>query len=146
MPLHLIIMNKVVLIGVIFKKWSVSVTIRNYKQVKNCSRSHTNHVSIIRGGIKKMTKSNYLSLSNIWQKSKSCGHAHLHYVYKHHTKYQSCSSKTVGGDSRTNHVSISGQTNKMTKSNYLSLSNILWKSKSCGHAHLHYVYKHPTKY
>jgi hypothetical protein len=29
-------------------------------------------------------------------------------------------SKTVGGDSRTNHVSISGRTNKMTKSNYLS--------------------------
>jgi hypothetical protein len=46
---------------------------------------------------------------NIWRKSKSCGHAHLHYVYKHPTKYYSCSSKTVGGDSRTNHVSISGR-------------------------------------
>jgi hypothetical protein len=38
---------------------------------------------------------------NIWRKSKSCGHAHLHYVYKHSKKYYSCSSKTVGGDSRT---------------------------------------------
>ena len=56
MPPHLIIMDKVVLLGVFFFfKLSVSVrhkgcprlTIRNYKQVKNCSRSHTNHVSII---------------------------------------------------------------------------------------------------
>jgi hypothetical protein len=38
------------------------------------------------------------------RKSKSCGHAHLHYVYKHPAKYESCSSKTVGGVSRTNHV------------------------------------------
>jgi hypothetical protein len=37
-------------------------------------------------GHKKITKSNYLSLSNIWWKSKSCGHAHFHYVHKHHTK------------------------------------------------------------
>jgi hypothetical protein len=86
LPPHLIIMDKVVLLGVIFLKWSVSVrhkwcpclTIRNYKQVN------------------------------------------LHYVYKHHTKYQSCSSNTVGGGSRTNHVSISRRTNKITKSNYLS--------------------------
>ena len=41
---------------------------------------------------------------NIWWKSKSCGHAHLHYVYKHPVKYESCSSKTVGGVSRTNHL------------------------------------------
>jgi hypothetical protein len=32
---------------------------------------------------------------NIRRKSNSCGHAHLHYVYKHPTKYWSCSSKTV---------------------------------------------------
>jgi hypothetical protein len=32
-------------------------------------------------GHKKMTKSNYLSLSNIWWKSKSCGHAHLLLIY-----------------------------------------------------------------
>jgi hypothetical protein len=41
-------------------------------------------------------------------------------------------------------------TKKMTKSNYLSFGEyfkkISRKSKSCGHAHLHYVYKHPTKY
>ena len=51
---------------------------------------------------------------DVLSKSKACGHAHLHYVYKHHTKYESCSSKTVGGDSRTNHVSISGRTDERT--------------------------------
>jgi hypothetical protein len=34
--------------------------------------------------------------------------------------FNSTLSKTVGGDSRTNHASIPGRTNKMTKSNYLS--------------------------
>jgi hypothetical protein len=48
MPPHLIIMDKVVLLGVIFKEWSVSVrhkwcpclTIRNYKQVKSSLTLH----------------------------------------------------------------------------------------------------------
>jgi hypothetical protein len=155
-----------------------------------------------------MTKSNYLSLSNIWWKSNSCGHAHLHYVYNHHTKlmevcmpqdfdflqifskwqvvglshfvrpsgyrYMVCPAISsysfgatalifcrmfihimevdlfiisLGGVSRTNHVPFMQLVWKKWLSPTTCHFEKIWrKSKSCEHAHLHYVYKHPTKY
>jgi hypothetical protein len=134
---HLIIMDKVVLLEVIFKIWGVSV------RHKWCPR---------------------LTIKILW----TCTPPLC--AYKHHTKYQSCSSKTVGGDSRTNHVSIYlsfweylmktvggvNRTNhvpfmQLVRKKWLSsttchFENICRKSKSCGQAHLHYVYKYPTKY
>lgn len=48
------------------------------------------------------------------KKSESCEHAHLYFIYKQHTKYESCSIRTVGEDSRTYHVSISARINGQT--------------------------------
>jgi hypothetical protein len=59
----------------------------------------------------------------------------------------SYSSKTVGGVSRTNHVPFKQLVRKKWLSpNTCHFENIWRKSTSCGQAHLHYVYKHPTKY
>ena len=101
--------------------------------------SQTNHVSISRR-MNKMFKSNYICtchFENIWWKSKSCGHAHIHYVYKHPATYYSCSSKTVRGVSRTNHVPFMQLVRKKWLSPTTCLFENIWrKSKSCGHVQL----------
>jgi hypothetical protein len=64
MPLHLIIMDKVVLLGVIFKKWSVSVRHkwcpRDHKKYKQVKSSLTLCMMFYVASKKEM-KSNYLS-------------------------------------------------------------------------------------
>jgi hypothetical protein len=100
----------------------------------------------------KEMKFNYLSLSNIWWKSKCCGQVVglSHFVRPSGYRYMVCPAissysfgatalifcrmlqniKAVGGDSWTNHVSISGRMNKMTNYllfwEYLKKIKILW--------------------
>ena len=81
--------------------FNFSFLICKYKSI-TCGEMGIILSRISHGGITKWLSPT--SLSNIWWKSKSCGHAHLHYMYKHHTKYQSYSSKTVGGDILINPV------------------------------------------
>ena len=64
---HLIIMEKVVLLSAFKKKKKMSVC--KTQMMPPPDHKTTSH------------------FENIWRKSKSCGHAHLHYVYKHPTTY-----------------------------------------------------------
>jgi hypothetical protein len=59
--------------------------LQNIKAVGGVSR--TNHVPFMQLVWKKWLSPTTCHFENIWRKSKSCGHAHLHYVYKHPTKY-----------------------------------------------------------